>query len=278
MAATTHTNGDELKPKVLVPEKLSPDGLAILRKTLQVDEVTKPSPSELLELIPNYEALLVRSETKVTAELLAAAKNLKVVARAGVGVDNVDVPAATKLGIVVVNSPSGNIQAAAEHTVSLLMSMARKIPEAYASVKAGKWERSKFVGVEVKGKVLGIIGLGKGTPPPFLFLSHVPIVRLQLTQRSWFDSSPSRSWPWYAHPRHGPLRVTCRRGSRQRDPGTFALCAPAQLRLPHHSHADAGFHTRHAVDGRTVPAQARRPCSQCRPRRHRRRRSSARCT
>lgn len=161
MASATSTNGHAL-PKVLVPEKLSPDGLAILRKTLQVDEVTKPTPAELLELIPTYDALLVRSETKVTAELLAAAKNLKVVARAGVGVDNVDVPAATKLGIVVVNSPSGNIQAAAEHTVSLLMSMARKIPEACASVKAAKWERSKFVGVEVKGKTLGIIGLGKG--------------------------------------------------------------------------------------------------------------------
>ena len=156
------TQDSDPKPKVLVPEKLSPDGLAILRKTLQVDEVTKPSPADLLKIIPTYEALLVRSETKVTAELLAAATNLKVVARAGVGVDNVDVPAATKLGIVVVNSPSGNIQAAAEHTISLLMSMARKVPEACASVKAGKWERSKFVGVEVKGKTLGIIGLGKG--------------------------------------------------------------------------------------------------------------------
>jgi D-3-phosphoglycerate dehydrogenase / 2-oxoglutarate reductase len=169
MASTSppDVNG-HAQPKVLVPEKLSPDGLAILRKTLHVDEVTKPSPAELLDIIPTYDALLVRSETKVTAELLAAAKNLKVVARAGVGVDNVDVPAATKLGIVVVNSPSGNIQAAAEHTVSLLMSMARKIPEACASVKAGKWERSKFVGVEVKGKTLGIIGLGKGASAPSL--------------------------------------------------------------------------------------------------------------
>lgn len=160
--ADTPTNGQVQKPKVLCPEKLSPDGLTMLRKTLQVDEISKPSAEELIKIIPEYEALLVRSETKVTKELLAAAKNLKVVARAGVGVDNVDVPAATKLGIVVVNSPSGNIQAAAEHTVSLLMSMARNVPQASASMKAGKWERSKFVGIEVKGKTLGIIGLGKG--------------------------------------------------------------------------------------------------------------------
>ncbi|KAJ5937283.1 hypothetical protein N7454_004938 [Penicillium verhagenii] len=148
-------------PKVLVPEKLSPDGLALLRSSLDVDERKNLTAEELLEIIPNYEALLVRSETKVTAAVLRAAKHLKVVARAGVGVDNVDVAEATKLGIVVVNSPSGNIGAAAEHTIALMMSMARKIPEGCASLKDGKWERSKFVGVEVKGKTLGVIGLGK---------------------------------------------------------------------------------------------------------------------
>jgi D-3-phosphoglycerate dehydrogenase / 2-oxoglutarate reductase len=158
-----NTNGHTSpRPKVLVPEKLSPDGLALLRKTLDVDEKKGLSPDELTAIIPDYEALLVRSETKVTASLLKAAKKLKVVARAGVGVDNVDVPAATKHGIIVVNSPAGNIQAAAEHTIALLMSMARNVPDACASVKAGKWERSKFVGVEVKSKTLGIIGLGKG--------------------------------------------------------------------------------------------------------------------
>ena len=161
---TPPVNGHSERPRVLCPEKLSPDGLALLRKTLDVDEKKGLSADELTQIIPEYDALLVRSETKVTASLLSAAKKLKVVARAGVGVDNVDVPAATKLGIVVVNSPSGNIQAAAEHTVSLLMSMARNVPEATASVKAGKWERSKFVGIEVKGKTLGIIGLGKGIP------------------------------------------------------------------------------------------------------------------
>ncbi|EEP76322.1 conserved hypothetical protein [Uncinocarpus reesii 1704] len=148
-------------PRVLVPEKLSPDGLTLLRANADVDERRGLPPDELLKIIPDYDALVVRSETKVTHEVLQAAKNLRVVARAGVGVDNVDVDTATKLGIVVVNSPSGNIGAAAEHTIALMLSMARKIPHACSSLKEGKWERSKFVGVEVKGKTLGIIGLGK---------------------------------------------------------------------------------------------------------------------
>lgn len=163
--APNGTNGEVQTPRVLCPEKLSADGLALLRKTLSVDEKQGLTPDQLISIIPEYDALLVRSETKVTAELLNAARKLKVVARAGVGVDNVDVPAATRLGIVVVNSPSGNIQAAAEHTIALLMSMARNIPDACASLKGGKWERSRLVGVEVKGKTLGIIGLGKGMSP-----------------------------------------------------------------------------------------------------------------
>ncbi|OJJ50211.1 hypothetical protein ASPZODRAFT_13301 [Penicilliopsis zonata CBS 506.65] len=147
--------------KVLVPEKLSPDGLSLLRGSVDVDERRGLDADELLRIIPQYDALLIRSETKVTAAVLQAAKRLQVVARAGVGVDNVDVQEATKLGIVVVNSPSGNIGAAAEHTIALLMAMARNIPEAHGSLKGGKWERSKFVGVEVKGKTLSVIGLGK---------------------------------------------------------------------------------------------------------------------
>ncbi|RMZ83273.1 hypothetical protein DV738_g1393, partial [Chaetothyriales sp. CBS 135597] len=162
MTSSPQTNGHPLaQPRVLCPEKLSSDGLALLRKTLEVDEKKGLSAEELLSIIPEYDALLVRSETKVTADVLKAGRKLKVVARAGVGVDNVDVPTATKLGIVVVNSPSGNIQAAAEHTIALLMSLARHVPDSSSSVKAGAWERSKFVGVEVQGKVLGIIGLGK---------------------------------------------------------------------------------------------------------------------
>ncbi len=106
------------RPKVLIPEKVSPDGLALLSASLDVHERKGLSPEQLLEIIPDYDALIVRSETKVTAQLLNAAKKLKVVARAGVGVDNVDVETATKNGIVVVNSPSGNINAAAEHTIA----------------------------------------------------------------------------------------------------------------------------------------------------------------
>ncbi|KAL2414115.1 D-3-phosphoglycerate dehydrogenase 2, chloroplastic [Exophiala dermatitidis] len=154
-------NGHASRPRVLCPEKLSPDGLSLLRQTVDVDEKQGLTPDQLIDIIPEYDALLVRSETKVTSALLDAARKLKVVARAGVGVDNVDVAAATKRGILVVNSPSGNIQAAAEHTIALLMSMARNVPDACASVKSGKWERSRLVGVEVKGKTLGIVGLGK---------------------------------------------------------------------------------------------------------------------
>jgi D-3-phosphoglycerate dehydrogenase len=150
-------------PRILVPEKLSPEGLALLRSTgFQVDTPTPPiSPADLLQQIPAYHALIVRSETKVTAEVLAAAGKLRVVARAGVGVDNIDVAAATQHGVIVVNSPSGNIVAAAEHTVALLLACARNVGRADAGMKGGRWERGKLVGVEVGSKMLGIVGLGK---------------------------------------------------------------------------------------------------------------------
>ncbi|KAF2802501.1 phosphoglycerate dehydrogenase [Mytilinidion resinicola] len=149
------------KPKILIPEKVSLDGLALLQASFEVHEKKGLSAEELKAIIPEYEALIVRSETKVTADLLNAAKRLKVVARAGVGVDNVDVGSATKHGIIVVNSPVGNINAAAEHTIALLMAVARNIGDASSSIKAGKWERSRLVGVEAKGKTLAIVGLGK---------------------------------------------------------------------------------------------------------------------
>ncbi|KAF7565814.1 SerA Phosphoglycerate dehydrogenase [Pyrenophora tritici-repentis] len=114
MAILMHTT----KPKILIPEKVSPDGLALLKDQFDVDESRGLSPEELKSIIGDYDALIVRSETKVTAELLGAAKKMKVVARAGVGVDNVDVQSATSHGIIVVNSPSGNINAAAEHTIT----------------------------------------------------------------------------------------------------------------------------------------------------------------
>ncbi|KAK1916735.1 hypothetical protein P3342_012379 [Pyrenophora teres f. teres] len=157
MAIVVHTT----KPKILIPEKVSPDGLALLKDQFDVDERKGLSPEELKKIIGDYDALIVRSETKVTADLLGAAKKMKVVARAGVGVDNVDVQSATSHGIIVVNSPSGNINAAAEHTIALLMAVARNVGDASQSIKAGKWERSRLVGVEAKGKTLAIVGLGK---------------------------------------------------------------------------------------------------------------------
>lgn len=149
------------RPKILIPEKVSPDGLALLAPHFEIHQPKNLSAIDLLALIPSYQALIIRSETKVTAEVLAAAHCLKVVARAGVGVDNVDVDSATQHGIIVVNSPSGNIVAAAEHTIALLMAVARNVPAGDRSLRTGGWERSKLVGTEVGGKTLGIIGLGK---------------------------------------------------------------------------------------------------------------------
>lgn len=149
------------RPRILVPEKVSPDGLALLTTHYEVDIRPSLTPTDLLTLIPSYQALIIRSETKVTAPVLAAGINLKVVARAGVGVDNIDVAAATAQGIIVVNSPAGNILAAAEHTIALLLATARNVGRGDGGMKRGEWERGGLVGVEVGRKTLGIIGLGK---------------------------------------------------------------------------------------------------------------------
>ena len=154
---------NEPRPKVLATDKISSDGLDILTPHFQVDSKIGLSEQDISAIISEYDALLVRSETQVTEKIINAATRLKVIARAGVGVDNIDVPAATMRGIIVVNSPTGNIAAAAEHTIALLMGLARHIPKATASLKGGKWERSKLVGVEVRNKTLGVIGFGKGT-------------------------------------------------------------------------------------------------------------------
>ncbi|RYC82635.1 D-3-phosphoglycerate dehydrogenase 2, chloroplastic [Fusarium oxysporum f. sp. narcissi] len=157
----TPSAGHSSRLKILVPEKVSPDGLALLTPHFDVDSRKGLTATELINLIPNYHGLIIRSETQVTAEVVQAGRKLRVVARAGVGVDNIDVPAASAQGVIVVNSPSGNILAAAEHTIALLLSTARNVGQADSSVKAGRWERSKLVGVEVGRKTLGIIGLGK---------------------------------------------------------------------------------------------------------------------
>jgi D-3-phosphoglycerate dehydrogenase len=147
-------------PRILVADPLAEDGLERLRRAGEVTVVSKRPEAELIELIPDFDALVVRSETRVTASILEAGHKLRVVGRAGVGVDNIDVPAATRKGIIVVNAPRGNIVAAAEHTVALLFAIARWIAQADASVKRGEWTRAKFVGTEVRGKTLGVIGLG----------------------------------------------------------------------------------------------------------------------
>ena len=148
--------------KVLVSDSLSQQGITILEKSgLSVDIKTKLTPAELIEQIGQYDGLIIRSGTKVTKEVIAAAKGLKVIGRAGSGLDNVDLPAATKRGIVVMNTPGGNTITTAEHTFALIFSMARQTPQANASVKSGKWEKNKFMGIELFDKTLGIIGLGQ---------------------------------------------------------------------------------------------------------------------
>ena len=147
-------------PRILVADPLAEDGLERLRRAGEVTVVSGLSEAELIRQIPEYDALVVRSETRVTASVFEAGRRLRVVGRAGVGVDNIDVQAATRKGVLVVNAPRGNIIAAAEHTIALLLATARWVPQANASVRSGEWARSKFLGTEIRGKTLGIIGLG----------------------------------------------------------------------------------------------------------------------
>lgn len=147
--------------RVLVTDRLSEDGIAVLKSETDVDIRLGLSPSELIGAIGAYDALVVRSETKVTAEVIEAGSELKVIGRAGVGVDNVDVEEATRRGIVVVNAPEANTISMAEHAIGLMLALARHIPEADLSLSQGQWNRSKFVGVELRGKTLGLIGLGR---------------------------------------------------------------------------------------------------------------------
>ncbi len=147
--------------RVLVTEELSPQGLELLRKDLQVDVRTDLAKGDLVAEIAPYDALIIRSATQVTAEVLDAAANLRVVARAGIGLDNVDVDAATRRGVMVVNAPTSNIISAAEHTVALLLAQARSIPQAHAALTQGRWERTAWEGVELAGKTIGLVGLGR---------------------------------------------------------------------------------------------------------------------
>lgn len=159
--------------KVLITDKINDLAVKIVSEAAKVDNLPTMDEDKLCEIIGEYDAILVRSQTKLTAKVIEKANKLKIIARAGVGVDNIDIAAATQKGIIVVNSPDGNTHAAAEHTIAMMLSMARNIPEANSSVKKGLWERSKFTGVEVYNKTLGIIGLGK-------IGSHVANVALAL--------------------------------------------------------------------------------------------------
>jgi D-3-phosphoglycerate dehydrogenase len=147
--------------RILIADSLDPSGLVLFAKAgAEVHQLTAEERPRLAEILADYDALIVRSSTQATADLLRAGKRLRVVGRAGIGVDNVDVPAATELGILVVNAPTANLMSATEHTFALLLSLARRVPEADASTKAGGWDR-KLTGVELQGKTLGIVGYGR---------------------------------------------------------------------------------------------------------------------
>jgi D-3-phosphoglycerate dehydrogenase len=148
--------------KVLVSDELSEVGVKIFQETpgIEVDVITGLSPEELKEIIGKYDALVIRSATKVTEDIIMAASNLKVIGRAGIGLDNVDIPAASRQGIVVMNTPYGNTITTAEHTIAMIMALTRNIPQATASLKDGKWEKKKLKGRELFNKTLGLIGAG----------------------------------------------------------------------------------------------------------------------
>src|SRR3954471_10084502 len=149
-------------PRVLICDKLEPSGLDLLKQAgLEVDNRPGLKGDDLRAAFRAADGCIVRSGTQITADLLADPGKLRAVARAGVGVDNIDVPAATRRGIVVMNTPGGNTVSAAEHTIALLLALARHVPAADASLKAGKWERAKFVGTQLAGKTLGVVGLGR---------------------------------------------------------------------------------------------------------------------
>src|SRR5262245_40882736 len=149
------------KPKVLISDKMDPNAARIFEERgCEVDVITGKTPEELKEIIGKYDGLAIRSATKVTREIIDAATNLKVIGRAGIGVDNVDIPYASSKGVVVMNTPFGNSITTAEHAIALMFALARQLPEANAQTQAGKWPKNDFMGVEVTGKTLGLIGAG----------------------------------------------------------------------------------------------------------------------
>src|ERR1700742_3018610 len=150
-----------MAPRVLIADELSPAAVAIFKERgVEVDVKTGLSKDELLTIIDQYDGLAVRSATKADKDVIAAAKTLKVIGRAGIGVDNIDIPAATAAGVVVMNTPFGNSITTAEHAIAMMFALARQMPAADVSTQAGKWEKSRFMGVELYAKTLGLIGAG----------------------------------------------------------------------------------------------------------------------
>ncbi len=152
-----------MAPRVLVSDKLSPTAVQIFKdKGVEVDYLPDlgKDKDKLLEVIGQYDGLAIRSATKVTEKVIDAAPNLRVIGRAGIGVDNVDIPAASRKGIIVMNTPFGNSITTAEHAIAMMFAVARQMPAADASTQAGKWEKNRFMGVEITGKVLGVVGCG----------------------------------------------------------------------------------------------------------------------
>src|SRR5256885_794982 len=149
--------------RILIADKLSQQGIELLRQepSWQVDVKTDLTATQLVNEIQQYDGLLVRSNTQVTADVIKAGQNLKVIGRAGTGVDNIDLEAATTKGIVVMNTPGGNSISVTEHTIGLLLSLARYLPQASSSAKEGKWEKKQFTGFELKDKTVGVVGLGR---------------------------------------------------------------------------------------------------------------------
>ena len=185
------------RPRVLVRERIAEAGLELLRSRFDVDVDYDGS---LVERIAGYDALVVRSATRVTADVIERAERLQVIGRAGVGIDNVDVQAATKRGILVVNAPQSTVVSAAEHTIGLLLALARSIPQAHDSLKDGRWERSRFGGIELAEKTLGLIGFGRigqqvarrARGLSMHVVAHDPFVSAE-RMRNWASSARRRS-------------------------------------------------------------------------------------
>lgn len=206
------------KPVVLIAEELSPATVDALGPDFEIRHCNGADRAELLPAIVDVDAILVRSATKVDAEAIAAAKKLRVVARAGVGLDNVDVSSATKAGVMVVNAPTSNIVTAAELACGLLVATARNIPQANTALKNGEWKRSKYTGVELSEKVLGVVGLGRigvlvaqrMSAFGMKIVAYDPYVQL-LAPRRWASSSSAWTSCWRSPT---SSRCTCRRPPR----------------------------------------------------------------